>query len=124
VSPCAFSTTRTKAKGRFLSRDLALSIPTFRDPVRVPDHNACYPGIIRRPRATARVFASLFYDHTRCKSLPAAVRFQLPGLSLVADSRRRLLVRSLLWKIALPLKAILRSSNGNARTLGNFLLWK
>jgi hypothetical protein len=41
-------------------------------------------------------FTSLFYDHTRCKSLPTAIRLQLPGPSLVADSRRRLLVRSLL----------------------------
>jgi len=69
-------------------------------------------------------FTSLFYDHPRCKNFPSAVRLQLPGLSFVADSRRRLLVRSLLWKIALPLKPILRSSNGIASALGNFLLWK
>ncbi len=50
--------------------------------------------------------------------------FQLPGPSLVADPRRRLLVRSLLWKISLPLKAILLSSNKNARGSHNFLLWK
>jgi hypothetical protein len=53
-------------------------------------------GIVRRPRATARALTSLFYDHTRCKSFPTAVRFQLPGPSLVTDSRRPLLVRSLL----------------------------
>jgi hypothetical protein len=41
-------------------------------------------------------FSSLFYDYTRCKSFPTAVRFQLPGPSLVADSRRLPLVRSLL----------------------------
>jgi len=70
--------------------------PGFRDPVRVPDHNACYTRIARHPRATARAFTSLFGDHTRCKSFPSAVLFQLPGPSLVADSRRRLLVRSLL----------------------------
>ncbi len=35
-------------------------------------------------------------DHTRRKSFPSAVLFQLPGSSLVADSRRRLLVRFLL----------------------------
>ena len=69
-------------------------------------------------------FASLFYDHTRCKNFPTAVRLQLPGPSLVAESRRRLLVRSLLWKIALPLKAILRFSDGNASGSSNFLLWK
>jgi hypothetical protein len=87
---------RTKTRGRFLLRDLAPSVPIFGDPVRVPDHNSCYPGIARHPQATARVFASLFYDHTRCKSFPTSVRFQSPGPSLVADSRRRLLVRSLL----------------------------
>jgi hypothetical protein len=45
-----------KAKGRFLLRDLALSVPIFGDPVLVPDHNACHPGIVRHPRATARAF--------------------------------------------------------------------
>jgi hypothetical protein len=82
------------------------------------------PESFGNPRATARVFTSFFYDHTRCKNFPAAVRFQLPGLSLVAESRRRLSVRSLLWKIALPLKAILLSSDGSASASGNFLLWK
>jgi hypothetical protein len=48
------------------------------------------------PTSGARVFTSLFYDPTRCKSFPSAVRFQLPGSSLVADSRRRLLVHPLL----------------------------
>jgi hypothetical protein len=70
------------------------------------------------------VFTSLFYDHTRRKNFPTAVHLQLPGPSLVADSRRRLLVRSLLWKIALPLKAILLSTNSNASGSCNFLLWK
>jgi hypothetical protein len=70
------------------------------------------------------VFTSLFYDHTRRKNFPTAVHLQLPGPSLVADSRRRLLVRSLLWKIALPLKAILLSGNSNARGPYNFRLWK
>jgi hypothetical protein len=69
-------------------------------------------------------YASLFYDHTRCESFPTTADFQLPGPSLVADSRRRLLVRSLLWKIALPLKAILLSTNSNASGSCNFLLWK
>jgi hypothetical protein len=69
-------------------------------------------------------FTSLFYDHPRCKNFPTAAGLQLPEPSLVADSRRRLLVRSLLWKIALPLKAILRASNGNASASGKFLLWK
>jgi hypothetical protein len=62
--PCASTTALTKAKGRFLSRDLAPSLPTFRDPVRVPDHNACYPGIIRHPRAVARVFLTLLRSHS------------------------------------------------------------
>jgi hypothetical protein len=69
-------------------------------------------------------FTSLFYDHTRCKNFPTAVRLQLPGSSLVADSQRRLLVRSLLWKITLPLKAILLSGNTNASGPCNFRLWK
>jgi hypothetical protein len=69
-------------------------------------------------------FTSIFYDHTRCKNFPTAVHFQLPGPSLVAESRRRLLVRSLLWKIALPLKAILLPGNSNASGSCNFLLWK
>jgi hypothetical protein len=93
----AVSTRRgAKARGRFLLRDLALSFPIFRDPVRVPDHNACYPRIARHPRATARAFTSLFGYHTRRKSVLPAVLFQLPGSSLVTESRRRLLVRSLL----------------------------
>jgi len=37
----------------------------------------------------------LFFDHIRCKSLPTAIQLQLPGLSIVADTRRRLLVRPL-----------------------------
>jgi hypothetical protein len=37
----------------------------------------------------------LFFDHTRCKSFPIAIQLQLPGLSIVADTRRRLLVRPL-----------------------------
>jgi hypothetical protein len=40
------------------------------------------------------------------------------------DSQRRLLVRSLLWKITLPLKEILLSSNGNTSGSDHFLLWK
>jgi hypothetical protein len=94
--PWVSTTRRTNARGRFLLRDLALSFPIFGDPVRVPDHNACYPRIARHPRATARAFTSRFGYHTRCKSFPSAVLFQLPGSSLVAESRRRLLVRSLL----------------------------
>ena len=58
--PCVSTRRGAKARGRFLLRDLALSFPIFRDPVRVPDHNACYPGIARHPRATARAFTSLF----------------------------------------------------------------
>jgi hypothetical protein len=69
-------------------------------------------------------FTSLFYDHTRCKSFSTAIPLQLPGPSLVADSRRRLLVRSLLWKIALPLKEILLSGTSSARGPCNFPLWK
>jgi hypothetical protein len=74
--------TSIKAKGRVLLRDLALSVPIFRDLVRVPDHNACYPESFGTHELTP-VFTSLFYDHTRCKSLPTAVRLQLPGLSLL-----------------------------------------
>jgi hypothetical protein len=48
-----------KAKGRFLLRDLAPSVPIFGDPVLVPDHNACHPGIIQHPRAEARVYLNL-----------------------------------------------------------------
>jgi hypothetical protein len=69
-------------------------------------------------------FTSLFYDHPRCENFPIAAGLQLPGPSLVADSRRRLLVRSLLWKITLPLKAILLASNGIHSASGKFLLWK
>ena len=124
--PTAVSTRRlaTKAKGRVLLRDLALSIPIFRDLVRVPDHNACSPRNHAVPTNSASAFTSLSHDHTRCKSLLTAVLLQLPGSSLVADSRRRLLVRSLLWKITLPLKEILLSSNGNTRGSKTFSLWK
>jgi hypothetical protein len=119
---CPFKT-RKKAKGRFLSRDLALSsdfseiwfgfqITTLVTPESFGTHEL------------TPAFTSLFYDHTRRKNFPTAVRFQLPGLNLVAESRRRLLVCSLLWKIALPLKAILLSGGGNASALENFLLWK
>jgi hypothetical protein len=64
------------------------------------------------------------HDRTHCKSFPSTVRFQLPGSSLVADSRRPLLVRPLLWKISLPLKPIVLSTNANASACSNFLLWK
>jgi hypothetical protein len=40
--------------------------------------------------------SSLFYDYTRRKSFPTAVPFQLPGPSLVAESRGPPSVRSLL----------------------------
>jgi hypothetical protein len=115
--------TPTKAKGRFLLRDLAPSVPIFGDPVLVPDHNASYRESFgtHEPKPA---FTSLFYDDTRCKSFPTTAHFQLPGPSLVADSRRRLLVRSLLWKITLPLKAIVLSGNNNASDPCNFLLWK
>jgi hypothetical protein len=49
----------TKARGRFLLRDLAPSVPIFGDPVLVPDHDACHPGITRQPRAEARVHLTL-----------------------------------------------------------------
>ena len=69
---------RTKAKGRFLSRDLALSIPTFRDLVRVPDHNSCYPEAFdtREPKPAS---TSRSYDRPRCKSFP------LPSVSSCLD---------------------------------------
>jgi hypothetical protein len=86
ASPRAAAAASTKAKGRFLSRDLALSIPIFRDLALVPDRNACYPESFstREPKPAS---TSLSYDHTRCKSFPIAIRLQLPGLSFVADSR-------------------------------------
>jgi hypothetical protein len=61
----------TKAKGRFLLRDLALSVPIFRDPVLVPDHNACYPGIVWHPRAEP-----VFLPHS--SMIPLAARAFLP----------------------------------------------
>ncbi len=78
---------RQKREGDF-SCEISPSLPIFRDPVRVPDHNDCYPRIARHPRATARTFTSLFRDYTRHKSFPSAILLQLPGPSLVADSRR------------------------------------
>jgi len=63
------------------------------------------------PTGGARVFTSLFYDPTRCKSFPSAIRFQLPGSSLVADSRRRLLVRSLLLEDHRSPKALISLIN-------------
>jgi hypothetical protein len=117
------TTAPTKAKGRFLSRDLALSVPIFGDPVLVPDHNACYPGIIRHPRAEARVFLTLLRSHS-LQELSDRRPSPVAGPSLVADSRSRLSVRPLLWKIALPLKAILLSTSSNASGPCNFPLWK
>lgn len=43
-----------KMKGRFLLRDLALSIPIFGDPVRLPDHNFCFPRITQDSRTCVR----------------------------------------------------------------------
>jgi hypothetical protein len=51
--------TCTKAKGRTLLRELALSAPIFRDLVRVPDHNVCHPGIIRYSRTYVRIYLTL-----------------------------------------------------------------
>jgi hypothetical protein len=73
MSPCMSPTAHTKAKGRFLSRDLALSIPIFRDPALVPDHNACYPESFGTHELTP-AFTSLSNDRTRCKSFPTAIR--------------------------------------------------
>jgi hypothetical protein len=71
ASSCVSTTTRTKAKGRILLRDLALSVPIFRDPVLVPDHNACYPGIAWHPRAEP-----VFLPHS--SMIPLAARAYLP----------------------------------------------
>ena len=57
---------------------LARSRPLYSDFRRSgssPDHNACYPRIIRHPGATARGLASLFYDTL------AARTFQPPSVS-------------------------------------------
>ncbi len=105
-------------------RDLALSIPTFGDPVRVPDHNACHPESFGTHERQPVLLPHSSYDRTRCKGFPTAAIFQLPGLSLVSDSRSLLLVRPLLWKITLPLKSIVRCTNANASASSNFLLWK
>src|SRR5580704_12120791 len=75
----------TKAKGRFLSRDLALSVPIFGDPDRPPDHNVCYPEITQHPRAVARVSLALPRSHSPQKFF-TVIRLQLPGASIVADS--------------------------------------
>jgi hypothetical protein len=121
--PHARPAARTKAKGRFLSRDLALSVRFSEIWFGFQITALVTPESFGTYELTP-VFTSLFHDHSRCKKLPTAIRLQLPGLSLVDDSRRRLLVPSLLWKIALPLKAILLSRKGNASTSGYFLLWK
>jgi hypothetical protein len=74
-------------KGRFLLRDLALSIPIFGDPVRLPDHNFGFLRITWDLRTCARSPVALL-DHCRRKNFLAVILFQLPGPSLVADSRR------------------------------------
>jgi hypothetical protein len=43
-----------KMKGRFLLRELALSIPIFGDPVRLPDRNFGFPRITWNSRTYAR----------------------------------------------------------------------
>ena len=50
---------RKKMKGRFLLRDLALSIPIFGDPVRRPNHNFGFPRITWDLRTYARMLLAL-----------------------------------------------------------------
>jgi len=68
-----------KAKGRFLLRDLALSVPIFGDPVLVPDHSACHPEIAQHPRATARVHFALLMITLAARAFP------LPSVSSFLD---------------------------------------
>jgi hypothetical protein len=123
VFPHPSAMLRTKAKGRALLRDPALSfrfsetrfgarITTFVIPESLGNHELL------------PAFSLLFHDHSRRKKLSTTTCFQLPGPSLVADSLRWPLVRFPLWKIALPLKAILLSTNENASGSDKFLLWK
>ena len=107
----------TKAKGRFLLRDLAL-VPIFGDPGQLPDHNSCIPESPsshepkpRFPRSSTTHSPQKLFHYPQ-----SPVAFA----SLVADSLRWRLVRSLLWKITLSLKAILLSTNGNANGSDNF----
>ena len=50
---------RKKMKGRFLLRDLALSIPIFGDPVRRPNHNFGFLRITWDLRTYARMLLAL-----------------------------------------------------------------
>jgi hypothetical protein len=59
-------------------RDLALSVPIFGDPVRLPDHNFALPeSLVTHELTLAR--SLLFSDHCRRKNFLAAIPFQLPG---------------------------------------------
>ena len=111
-----------KQRGRFLLRDLALSVPIFGDPVRLQITTLViqnHPS----PTSYARGFA-FFHDHTHCKS------FSLPSVSscldrvslpILGDDRYSAIS---FWKITLPLKAILLFANENASGFCNLLLWK
>jgi hypothetical protein len=80
--------TRTqKTRGRFLLRDLALSVPIFGDPVRLPDHNFGSPRITRHSRTHARAFLALLRSLSP-QELSRRHPFPVAWPSLVADSRR------------------------------------
>ena len=57
----------TKAKGRFLLRDLALSVPIFGDPGRLPDHNSCIPESLSTHEPKPAV-SSLFHNTLAAKA--------------------------------------------------------
>jgi hypothetical protein len=115
---------RTKAKGRFLLRDLALSIRLSETRFGFQIATLATVELCGTHERQPVLLPHSSRDYTRCESFPTTVRFQLPGLSLVADSLRLLLVRSLLWKITLPLKPIVLLTNTNASAASKFLLWK
>ena len=54
---------RTKAKGRFLSREIALPVRFFEALVRLPNHNIVIPKSFLTRELGPR-FSSLFQDHS------------------------------------------------------------
>jgi hypothetical protein len=91
LSPVAWIKHRCRRSRRFSVSPLC---PTFRDLVRVPDHNLCAAESFGAHELKL-VCPSLFFAHTSCENLPTAIRFQLPGWSIVSDSPRRLSVSPL-----------------------------
>jgi hypothetical protein len=123
ASPCMSSNTHKSERASSLARPRPLC-SDFRRSGSASRSQRLSSRNHSAPTSDSPCFTSLFYDHTHCKSFrPSSVSSCVDRVSLPILEGRRSSALSF-WKITLPLKAILLSSNGNASGSGNFLLWK